>query len=88
KARLSAADIKNIGITNQRNTCLVWDKNTGKPLYNAIVWQDSRTGAAAEAIKQTPWGDKILNETGKVIAPHNNGLILKWLMDNVPEIKN
>lgn len=87
KANLSAKDIRSIGITNQRNTCLVWDKKTGKPLYPAIVWQDTRTGGAAEKIKETKWGDKILQSTGKTIAPHNNGLILKWLLDNVPEVK-
>lgn len=87
KAGLSSDDIACMGITNQRNTCVIWDKNTGEPLYNAIVWQDSRTGQAVDAIKQTEWAEKILQETGKVIAPHNNALIIKWYMDNVPEIK-
>lgn len=86
-AGLSSDDIACMGITNQRNTCVIWDKNTGEPLYNAIVWQDSRTGQAVDAIKQTEWAEKILQETGKVIAPHNNALIIKWYMDNVPEIK-
>ena len=52
KAGLSSDDIACMGITNQRNTCVIWDKNTGEPLYNAIVWQDSRTGQAVDAIKQ------------------------------------
>lgn len=88
KAQITCSDIACMGITNQRNTCLLWDKNTGEPLYNAIVWQDSRTGAQVEAIKQTKWNNKILQETGKVIAPHNDGLIVKWIMDNVPGAKD
>lgn len=88
KSGLTSADIACIGITNQRNTCVVWDKETGEPLYHAIVWQDSRTGAEVEALKQDGQEAVILCETGKVIAPHNNGLILQWLLKNVPEVKD
>lgn len=87
KANIEPGEIIGIGITNQRNTCLLWDKNTGKPLYNAIVWQDSRTADVCTKIKSTPEFEKILNSTGKVIAPHCSGVILQWLINNVPEAK-
>lgn len=88
KIGATAEDISCIGIATQRNTCVIWDKNTGEPLYHAIVWQDTRTGdVVAEKLKENGGEEKILRETGKVIAPHNNGLILKWCMENVPEVK-
>lgn len=87
KIGATAEDISCIGIATQRNTCVIWDKNTGEPLYHAIVWQDTRTGDVAEKLKENGGEEKILRETGKVIAPHNNGLILKWCMENVPEVK-
>ena len=84
KIGATAEDIRCIGIATQRNTCVIWDKNTGEPLYHAIVWQDTRTGEVAEKLKEN---GGILHETGKVIAPHNNALILQWCMENVPKIK-
>lgn len=87
KAGAKASDISCIGIANQRNTCVVWDKNTGEPLYHAIVWQDNRTGEQAELLKKNGGEEKILHETGKVIAPHNNALILQWYINHVPEVK-
>jgi glycerol kinase len=87
EAKIKPEEIACIGITNQRNTCLLWDKNTGKPLYNAIVWQDSRTADACTEIKATPEFKKILYSTGKVIAPHCSGMILQWLIQNVPDAK-
>jgi len=86
-AGIALDEIDCIGITNQRNTCLIWDKNTGKPLYNAIVWQDNRTADVCTDIKATDEFKKILYTTGKVIAPHCSGVILQWLVNNVPEVK-
>lgn len=86
-AKIKPEDISCIGITNQRNTCLLWDKNTGEPLYNAIVWQDSRTADVCTKIKATEEFEKILYSTGKVIAPHCSGIILQWLINNVPIAK-
>ena len=87
KAGATAADISCIGITNQRNTCVVWDKNTGEPLYHAIVWQDVRTGVKVEELKKDGGEEKILQATGKIIGPHCSALILRWYLDNVPAIK-
>jgi glycerol kinase len=84
---VTADQIACIGITNQRNTSLLWDKNTGKPLYNAIVWQDTRTANVSAKIKESPEYPKIFNSTGKVIAPHCSGLMLQWLIENVPGAK-
>jgi glycerol kinase len=86
-AGIDPGDIDCIGITNQRNTLVLWDKTTGKPLYNAIVWQDTRVGDICNEIKKTPWFDKILQTTGKVMAPHCVVILTKWLMDNVPGVK-
>lgn len=81
-------EIACIGITNQRNTCLLWDKETGEPLYNAIVWQDTRTAEACSKIKESPKiFQRILDSTGKIIAPHCSATILDWLLKNVPGAK-
>ena len=82
KKGISAENIIGIGITNQRNTAVIWDKHTGKPLHHALVWQDSRMGKMCEDIKATPFFEEILNTTGKVIGPHTNVLFLKWYLDN------
>lgn len=87
KKGISAENIIGIGITNQRNTAVIWDKHTGKPLHHALVWQDSRMGKMCEDIKATPFFEEILNTTGKVIGPHTNVLFLKWYLDNIPGIK-
>ncbi len=88
KAHIRPRDIACIGITNQRNTCLLWDKKTGKPLYHALVWQDTRTADVCTQIRATPEFDKILQSTGKVIATHCSGLLLQWLINNVPGVKD
>lgn len=85
-ASISPEEIDCIGITNQRATCIVWDKNTGKPLYNAIVWQDVRTADLCKSINETPWGEKARKSTGWNVAPVYSSLMLKWLMENVPEL--
>lgn len=65
KKGISAENIIGIGITNQRNTAVIWDKHTGKPLHHALVWQDSRMGKMCEDIKATPFFEEILNTTGE-----------------------
>ena len=86
-AGLGAGDIAAIGITNQRATSVVWDKNTGKPLYRAIVWQDSRTGDKCREINESEWGEKARKATGWTVAPVYSSLMLNWMIENVPEIK-
>jgi glycerol kinase len=87
EAKLTAADIAAIGITNQRATSVVWDKVTGKPLYKAIVWQDSRTGPRCAELNASEWGEKAKKATGWTIAPVYSSLMLEWLLKNVPEVK-
>lgn len=82
KAGILAEDIEAIGITNQRETTIVWDKNTGLPVYNAIVWQCRRTKDFCESIM--PYKDTIREKTGLIIDPYFSGTKLKWILDNVP----
>ncbi|OXA62917.1 putative glycerol kinase 3 [Folsomia candida] len=87
---LSASQVKTIGITNQRETLIVWDKLTGKPLYNAIVWMDTRALPAVEenlsARKEEC--EKIRRICGLPMSTYFSALKLKWLLDNVPEVRN
>lgn len=80
---LTAADIAAIGITNQRETTVVWDKNTGRPVFNAIVWQDRRTAGYCDELKAKGWIDKIRDKTGLVIDAYFSGTKVKWILDNV-----
>lgn len=75
--------ISAIGITNQRETTIVWDKNTGKPIYNAIVWQCRRTANYCEKLKEEGWTDKIKDKTGLVIDAYFSGTKIAWILDNV-----
>ena len=81
---LTANDIAAVGITNQRETTVVWDKNTGEPVCNAIVWQDRRTAGLCDSLKVRGWSSKIQQKTGLVIDPYFSGTKLKWILDNVP----
>ncbi|MGL4606536.1 MAG: FGGY family carbohydrate kinase [Eubacteriaceae bacterium] len=87
KAMITANEIACIGITNQRATCLVWDKKTGEPLYNAIVWQDNRTAEFCKELNASQWGEKVRKSTGWTVAPVYSSLMLHWLIENVPTIK-
>ncbi|XP_050703171.1 glycerol kinase-like isoform X2 [Eriocheir sinensis] len=87
---IDPADIKAIGITNQRETTIVWDKTTGKPLYNAIVWLDARTASTVDAVlKETPGQNKdyLKDLCGLPITTYFSALKLRWLLDNVPEVQ-
>ena len=81
---VSAADIAAIGITNQRETTIVWDKATGEPVYNAIVWQCRRTSEYCDSLKAKGLVDKIRSKTGLVIDAYFSGTKLRWILDNVP----
>lgn len=81
---IRASDIAAIGITNQRETTIVWDRKTGKPIHNAIVWQDRRTAAYCDELKTAGYEITFQNKTGLVIDPYFSGTKLKWLLDTVP----
>lgn len=87
KAKLSANDIKAIGITNQRETTVVWEAATGQPIYNAIVWQDRRTANICEKMKADGLADYVRQTTGLVIDAYFSATKLAWLLDNVPNAR-
>lgn len=82
-SQLTPDDIAAIGITNQRETTVVWNKQTGEPIYNAIVWQDRRTAARCDQLSEQGWKDKIQQKTGLVIDAYFSATKLEWLLDNV-----
>ncbi|WP_028547494.1 glycerol kinase GlpK [Paenibacillus sp. UNC451MF] len=84
---ISVDEIAAIGITNQRETTVVWDKLTGEPLYRAIVWQCRRTSGLCEELKQKGWEDKIREKTGLVLDAYFSGTKLKWILDSNPDIR-
>jgi len=84
KAGLTAADIAAIGITNQRETTVLWDRKTGEPLHNAIVWQDRRTSEFCDKLKAAGHVDLVQQRAGLVIDAYFSGSKVRWLLDNVP----
>lgn len=82
--RLRGSDIAAIGITNQRETTIVWDATTGRPISNAIVWQDRRTSDYCSSLKAAGLTDKIREKTGLIIDAYFSGTKIKWMLDNVP----
>src|SRR5437588_7884384 len=84
RAGASATDVAAIGITNQRETTIVWDKNTGKPVFNAIVWQSRLTVPICDALKAKGFDKEIRERTGLVTDAYFSGTKLKWILDNVP----
>ena len=83
KADISSDEIAAIGITNQRETTIVWERETGKPIYNAIVWQCRRTADICEKLKRDGMEEYIRNNTGLVIDPYFSGTKVKWILDHV-----
>ncbi len=84
KASLKASDILSIGITNQRETTVVWDKTTGQPIYNAIVWQDRRTADLCQELrKQEGLVEKLTAKTGLLLDPYFSASKIEWILDNV-----
>jgi glycerol kinase len=87
KADITMKQIAGIGITNQRETTVAWDRKTGKPIYNAIVWQDRRTSAYCDELKDTGHAKSIQEKTGLVIDAYFSATKLKWILDNVPDAR-
>lgn len=81
---INGLDIAGIGITNQRETTIVWDVDTEEPIYNAIVWQDRRTSEFCDELKAQGLTDKIHEKTGLIIDAYFSGTKIKWILDNVP----
>jgi glycerol kinase len=88
KAKIEVENIVAIGITNQRETVVLWDKTTGKPIYNAIVWQDRRTAEYCNLLKENNWEDYIRENTGLVIDAYFSGTKINWILNNIPEAKH
>lgn len=87
KARLCADDLAGVGITNQRETTVIWDRRTGRPLHNAIVWQDTRTDRIATALDRDGRGDVIRHRAGLPPATYFAGGKIQWILDNVPGVR-
>ncbi len=87
QAGIEASDIANridsIGITNQRETTVVWDRATGKPIHNAIVWQDRRTSLVCDTLRRNGHGDDVQHRTGLLLDPYFSGTKIAWILDNV-----
>jgi glycerol kinase len=83
----SIADIAAIGVTNQRETTVVWEKSTGNPIYNAIVWQDTRTDFICEELAIQGGQDRLRSKTGLPLATYFSGPKIKWILDHVPEAR-
>lgn len=81
--KIDASQIEAIGITNQRETTIVWDRETGKPIYNAIVWQDRRTSGICDDLKQKGLESTIAEKTGLVVDAYFSGSKIKWILENV-----
>ena len=84
---LRAEDIAGIGITNQRETTIIWDKITGRPVYNAIVWQCRRTAPLCEELSARGLGETIRDKTGLLIDAYFSGTKIRWILDNVPGVR-
>ncbi|WP_328297786.1 glycerol kinase GlpK [Streptomyces sp. NBC_00435] len=83
----TAADVKAVGITNQRETTLLWDKNTGEPVHNALVWQDTRTDSLCKELGRNVGQDRFRRETGLPLASYFAGPKVRWLLDNVEGLR-
>ena len=87
KSGAAVADIAAIGITNQRETSLVWERATGRPVYNAIVWQDTRTDTICKELAKDGGQDRLRVKTGLPLATYFSGPKIKWILDNVPGVR-
>ncbi|MEM8861408.1 MAG: FGGY family carbohydrate kinase, partial [Chloroflexota bacterium] len=86
-AYITAKDIVSVGITNQRETTVIWDKTTGKPLHNAVVWMDTRNASIVADLAKDGGQDRFRPRVGLPLATYFSGLKIKWLLDNVPAVK-
>ena len=87
KCKIEISDIAAIGITNQRETTVIWDKKSGKPVYNAIVWQDRRTAKICNDLLKKNLSEKFVEKTGLVIDSYFSGTKIKWILDNNPQLR-
>ncbi len=87
RAGLTAKDIAAVGITNQRETALIWDRATGQPIHNAIVWQDTRTDVICHELAREGGQDRFRAKTGLPLATYFSGPKIKWILDNVPNAR-
>jgi glycerol kinase len=83
-SRIQPRQIVGIGITNQRETTVIWDKQTGLPIYNAIVWQSRQTSEIADKLRDEGYADKIHDSTGLIIDPYFSATKVRWILDHVP----
>lgn len=84
---IEASQVGSIGITNQRETTLVWDRKTGEPVYNAIVWQDRRTAAYCESLNSQGYAEMVADKTGLLIDPYFSATKLRWILNEVPGVR-
>ena len=84
KAGVRPRDVAAIGITNQRETVIVWERETGKPIHPAIVWQDRRTAPLCESLEKSGVGETVSAKTGLVLDPYFSATKVRWILDNVP----
>ena len=87
KKKIKASEIEAVGITNQRETTIVWEKATGRPIYNAIVWQDTRTDTICNELAKMGGQDRLRAKTGLPLATYFSGPKVKWILDNVPGVQ-
>ena len=88
RAKLSASHIAAVGLTNQRETTIVWNRRTGQPVTNAIVWQDRRTEAACAALRERGWAEPVRRTTGLVLDAYFSATKLQWILENVPGVRD
>ena len=87
KGHINPKDIAAIGVTNQRETTVIWERSTGKPIYNAIVWQDTRTDVICNELSRGSGQDRLRPKTGLPLATYFSGPKVKWVLDNVPDAR-
>ena len=87
KAGLKPEDIVAVGITNQRETTVLWDRDTGRAVYNAIVWQDRRTSKHCDELRQEGLEELIQHKTGLIIDPYFSATKLAWILDKIPSVR-
>jgi len=86
-SKVSLDDVASAAITNQRETTIVWDRNTGKPIYNAIVWQDRRTKDFCSSIEDLKILNEVSKRTGLLLDPYFSATKIKWILDNIDGAK-
>jgi glycerol kinase len=87
KAQITAADLAAVGVTNQRETAVIWEKASGQPVYNAVVWQDTRTDRLCRELQASGHAERITRKTGLPIATYFSGPKIRWLLDTIPGIQ-